>query len=739
MPGAPVNTPEFLDLVRKSGVVDEKRLDGHIENLKGAGLLPPEASKAAGVLIRDGFLTHFQADNILQGKWRRFTIGKYKVLEKIGSGGMGQVYLCEHKLMRRRVAVKVLPTARAADDAARERFYREARVVAAVDHPNLVHAYDIDQDDNLHFLVMEYVDGASFQDIVKKVGPLDLTRACHYLRQAALGLQHAHEAGLVHRDIKPGNIMLDRSGVVKILDMGLARFFHDEDDMLTKKYDDNNMGTLDYQAPEQAIDSHGADIRADIYGLGATFFFMLTGKTPFGEGTMAQKAMWHQTRQPRRLADYRPDASPAIQELLDKMMAKEPDQRFAVPAQVAEALLPFTRTAIGQPPESEMPRLSLAASSAGSQEANTNAAVTKISPGSQVGKTAANVTSASRPSPANPPSPKSGSQSPLPARPPAMKATPSPGLGPTRAVALENTAPRAAAPPPPDDTVNAPWENFASETQDPAAKDDTAPQTVRTPRPAKGEQLARHKEKVRLGIVVGVLTVGLLAIVAILLAKFVLNDPGVGHVGGRAPLAVSKDGSKAFKTIRQALQSARAGDVIEIHDVVHEESLVVDQRGAEVTLQAAPGTNVRWVPGIKDEKTPLIHISKAPGFRLKGKGITLDGMIDAAHKVRSLVFITLASPGLTVEDVQFINIGQNAVKVMNAQGTKEQFIRLVNLGVPAEVASKGIVGVAFDANPDTLPPINDYIETDEFKGVAIPYHLKDNTVVGKHVIVPNER
>src|SRR4029077_1851185 len=126
---------------------------------------------------------------------------------------------------------------------------------------------------------------------------------------------------------------------------------------------------------------------------------------------------------------------------------------------------------------------------------------------------------------------------------------------------------------------------------------------------------------------------------------------------------------------RQALQSAQAGDVIEIHDVGHEENLVVDQRGADVTLQAAAGINVRWVAAKKDEKTPLIHISKAPGFRLKGQGITLDGMLGAQRKVQTLVFITLASPGLTIEDVCFLNIGQNAVKVMNAQGTKDQFIR----------------------------------------------------------------
>src|SRR5947209_8624035 len=208
MVGAPATANEFIELVRKSGVVDETRLDAHVQRLTDVAQWPAEAAQAAGVLVRDGYLTQFQAENILLGRWRRFTIGKYKVLEKIGSGGMGQVYLCEHKLMRRRVAVKVLPTAKAADDAARERFYREARAVAALDHPNIVHAYDIDQDENLHFLVMEYVDGASLQDMIKRNGPMDPLRAAHYMRQAALGLHHAHGAGLVHRDIKPGNILV---------------------------------------------------------------------------------------------------------------------------------------------------------------------------------------------------------------------------------------------------------------------------------------------------------------------------------------------------------------------------------------------------------------------------------------------------------------------------------------------------------------------------------------------------
>src|SRR5436190_1565764 len=305
---APATSAEFIDLVRRSEVVEVKRLDAVLDKLRAAGTLPADPGQLAGYMIAEGLLTKFQAQQIIQGKWKRFTIGKYKVLENLGSGGMGSVYLCEHMLMRRRVAVKVLPTAKADDPASLERFYREARAVAALDHPNIVRAYDIDQSAKLHFLVMEYVDGASLQEIIKKTGPMDPLRAAHYMRQAAAGLQHAHEtAGLVHRDIKPGNILVDRNGIVKVLDMGLARFFHDTEDILTKKYDENVLGTADYLAPEQALDSHTADIRADIYSLGGTFYFCLTGKTPFAEGTVAQKLIWHQTRQPKSLKTIRPD------------------------------------------------------------------------------------------------------------------------------------------------------------------------------------------------------------------------------------------------------------------------------------------------------------------------------------------------------------------------------------------------------------------------------------------------
>jgi serine/threonine protein kinase len=358
---APASTDEFLDLVRKSGVADERRLSDYLQKARTNGSLSLDAEAMADRLVRDGILTEFQAEQILQGKWRRFTIGKYKVLERLGAGGMGAVYLCEHKLMRRRVAVKVLPTAKASDESALARFYREARAVAALDHPNIVHAYDIDQDEQLHFLVMEYVDGASLQDIIKGNGPLEVTRACHYIRQAATGLEHASQAGLVHRDIKPGNILVDRTGLVKILDMGLARFFNDEDDNLTKKFDESVLGTADYLAPEQAVDSHLVDIRADIYSLGATFYFLLAGRTPFGDGTVAQKLLWHQSRQPKPVTEFRPDTPPEISAMIQKMLAKEPGERFQTPQELADALEPYTRDPIGPPPDAEMPKLSPAA------------------------------------------------------------------------------------------------------------------------------------------------------------------------------------------------------------------------------------------------------------------------------------------------------------------------------------------------------------------------------------------
>ncbi len=360
----PKTREELLVLIQKSGVADEKRLNAVLE--QAAGNMPDDAKGLAALLVREGVLTGFQAEQLLEGKWRRFVIGKYRVLERIGSGGMSCVYLCEHKYMRRRAAVKVLPTSMAEDPGALERFYLEARAVAALDHPNIVRAYDVDQDEDLHYLVMEFIDGASLQELVRKDGPLAPVQAADFMRQAALGLQHAHDtAGLVHRDIKPANLIVDRSGVVKILDLGLARFFHEENESITQKYDETVLGTADYLAPEQILDSHGVDIRADIYSLGATLYFCLAGKAPFAEGTIPQKLIWHQTRQPKAIRRIRPEVPAALETILIKMMAKDPGDRYQDPKELVEALAACLPAPVAEPAAKPAPPRALATAGAG--------------------------------------------------------------------------------------------------------------------------------------------------------------------------------------------------------------------------------------------------------------------------------------------------------------------------------------------------------------------------------------
>jgi hypothetical protein len=354
---APSTADQFLDLVSKSGLIDPQSLQAYLQRLGAAGTLPEAPQVLADAMVRDGLLTRFQVDQFLRGKWRNFILcGKYKILGPLGSGGMGLVYLCEHQVMRRRVAVKVLP-ARPDDPDALERFRREARAVAQLNHTNIVGGHDIDRDGKLHFLVMEYIDGSTFHAIVNNCGPMTPLRASHYIRQAALGLQHAHEAGLVHRDIKPANLLLDRTGTVKILDLGLARFFHDDSDDLSKRQLESPVGTSDFMAPEQAMDSHRVDIRADIYSLGATFYYLLAGHGPFQGRTSFQKLYCHQFEQPKPIRDIRPDVPKGLAGIVERMMAKEPAERHQTPAEVAEALAPWTQTAIPPPPREEMPKL----------------------------------------------------------------------------------------------------------------------------------------------------------------------------------------------------------------------------------------------------------------------------------------------------------------------------------------------------------------------------------------------
>lgn len=374
---APTTVEALLDFGYRSGLLEPTGVETLQTRLNGHAPTTPRA--LADALIEHGLLTNFQAQKLLAGRWRGFTIAqKYRLLERLGSGGMGEVYLCEHVHMDRRVAIKVLPVAQAADPACLARFYREAKAVARLDHPNIVRAHDIDREDKLHFIVLEYVDGCNLHEFVRKNGMLAPLRAAHYIRQAALGLQHAHEAGVVHRDIKPGNLLLDRQGCVKILDMGLARFFHEDTGAYVQEYETGYViGTADFLAPEQVVDSQ-VDIRADIYSLGCSLYYLLIGKSPFQEGTPSQKLVWQQVRYPKPVRSIRPEIPVELAAVLDKMLAKEPERRYQTPALVAEALASLTQEPVPPPTPEEMPPPSLAQT--GRPSSHISAATGPISP-----------------------------------------------------------------------------------------------------------------------------------------------------------------------------------------------------------------------------------------------------------------------------------------------------------------------------------------------------------------------
>jgi RND family efflux transporter MFP subunit len=291
---------------------------------------------------------------------------RYRLTELLGAGGMGAVFKAEHLLMKRTVAVKVIDRALFTDPAMAGRFGREMEAAGKLTHPNIVHAYDAEGVGDTHFLAMEYVEGVSLAKLLTQRGPLPVAEACSYIRQAAFGLQHAHERGMVHRDIKPQNLMVTSDGQVKILDFGLARFVLEAapagallasttDDAAVIALQDTRlepltqagtvMGTPAYIAPEQARDPHTADIRADIYSLGCTLYDLLTGRPPFPEGTAGRQVISHLREAPRSLTELRPEVPRELAQVVEKMLAKDPARRYQAPAAVAAALAPWAKGA----------------------------------------------------------------------------------------------------------------------------------------------------------------------------------------------------------------------------------------------------------------------------------------------------------------------------------------------------------------------------------------------------------
>lgn len=352
----PTSTNDFLILLRSSKLLDEEALNRYLISLENLDSMT--AIKLARKMLQDGLLTSFQADHLLKGRYKNFFIGKYKVLRPLGSGGMSQVFLCEHVVMRHWVALKLLNVSEGNDPSAISRFVREARAAASVNHPNVVRAHDFDQaEGKYHYIVMDYVDGVNLHDLVKKLGPLPPDQAANYISQTASGLQHISDCGLIHRDLKPSNLLLDRAGVIRILDLGLVRYAQEGiNDNLTRNLSGNTIiGTADYLAPEQALQSESIDIRADIYSLGATFYFLLTGRAPFDERTIAQKLLGHQFQNP----DTPENVPEPVLEVLRKMMRKAPEDRYTHPEDVVEALAPFLPETTVIPSDDFFPTISI--------------------------------------------------------------------------------------------------------------------------------------------------------------------------------------------------------------------------------------------------------------------------------------------------------------------------------------------------------------------------------------------
>ena len=336
-------TALFLSAIRHSNLLSADQLAAFSA---WAAQTSPDIQEVARELNRRRWMTAYQIKEVFKGRGKDLKLGRYVLLDLLGEGGMGRVYKAHDTRLGRDVALKVIRKEKLAHPAAAARFTQEVHALGHIPkHDNVVHAFDADQSGDLHFVVMELIDGTDLTRLVRDKGPLPVPDACECVRQAALALQHAHEIGLVHRDIKPSNLILARgTKQVKLVDLGLARLMDaapggDEAGRITQE--GFVIGTPDFLAPEQARNPGGVDIRADIYALGGTLFYLLTGKVPYEGANPTEKLLKHCTEPPPRLLPLRPDAPPQLEHLIHWCMAKRPEDRPQTPLQLAMALQPF--------------------------------------------------------------------------------------------------------------------------------------------------------------------------------------------------------------------------------------------------------------------------------------------------------------------------------------------------------------------------------------------------------------
>jgi serine/threonine protein kinase len=351
-------TGNLLDALRNYRLVSAEQYRQLLSNLHGKSGDPRPLAKQ---LVQRGLLTVYQINRLFAGHGKELAIGNYRVLDRLGQGGLSTVYKARHVEYDLTVALKIIRPEVLTNIEGRQQFLQEIEAMARLDHPNIVQFCDADQHEATCYFAMEYVDGIDLGKQVRLSGPAPLHEACDYVRQAALGLQHAHERNIVHRDIKPVNLFLSvvrgpssavkdrqkckKSYCVKIIDWGLAglRCPRAAGQELLETLSKGLVGTADYLSPEQARNAATVDIRGDIYSLGCTFYYLLTGQPPFPGGSLMQKILKHQQAEPAPVESFRGDVPPALSVILGRMLAKNPDDRYQTPAALALALVPFTR------------------------------------------------------------------------------------------------------------------------------------------------------------------------------------------------------------------------------------------------------------------------------------------------------------------------------------------------------------------------------------------------------------
>ncbi|MEW4568017.1 serine/threonine-protein kinase [Tautonia sp. JC769] len=338
---------EFLEALQRAAVVSDARL-ADIRSKVLAGDYPMDSGELAQRLVSEAMLTEYQAKRLLANRPGALTIGRYVILEKLGAGSMGRVYKAKHRMMDRISALKIIAPEISNNERVVARFQREMRLVGKLDHPNVVRAFDADKDRGILYIAMEYVAGDSLGQRLRSQGRIPAAELVGYIAQAALGLQHAHDQGIVHRDIKPSNLLLSPEGTIKVLDLGLATLMEADDQSAFATADGVAVGTVDYMSPEQAMGKELSPV-SDLFSLGCTMYHLLTGRLPYPGSSPLDRMFARINQDPVPVKELRPDLPDRVVDVLARLMAKQASDRYPNAAAAADALQSLVRKRSAQP------------------------------------------------------------------------------------------------------------------------------------------------------------------------------------------------------------------------------------------------------------------------------------------------------------------------------------------------------------------------------------------------------